>query len=224
MGEGALPFGVQGPENALTIDGARTIGLELAELAAASGRRLDHVVVQVGGGALAAATMAGLDDAWRAGAIAARPRYHAVQTDGAAPLARAGAVIAARASRLGLGSAMAWAVRHRDDVMWSWERTPRSVAGGLLDDETYDWAAVVDGVLSTGGTFPVLDDAALLAGRDRCRAAGIDASATGAAGLAAVGLVGAGTGETVAVLATGSAQPGGGAGSRTVGRPAVTSP
>jgi threonine synthase len=205
VAEGALPFGVQGPENALTLDGARTIGFELAERAAARARRLDHVVVQVGGGALAAATMAGLDEAWRAGALAARPRYHAVQTDGAAPLARAAEVVAARAARLGVGSAMAWAVRHRDEVMRPWERTPRSVAGGLLDDETYDWAAVVDGVLSTGGSFPVLDDAALLDGRDRCRAAGIDASPTGAAGLAALDRIPALPGETVAVIITGAA-------------------
>ena len=46
---GAVPFSVQGPENALCLDGGRTLGWELADAAA----DLDRVVVQVGGGALA---------------------------------------------------------------------------------------------------------------------------------------------------------------------------
>ena len=28
--------------------------------------------------------------------------------------------------------------------MWPWEEEPRSIATGILDDETYDWRAVVD--------------------------------------------------------------------------------
>ena len=47
---GAVPFSVQGPENALCLDGGRTIGWELAD----AGVDLDRVVVQVGGGAFAA--------------------------------------------------------------------------------------------------------------------------------------------------------------------------
>ncbi len=48
---GAIPFTVQGPENALALDGGRTIGWEIAEQATAP---LDRVFVQVGGGAFAA--------------------------------------------------------------------------------------------------------------------------------------------------------------------------
>jgi len=31
--------------------------------------------------------------------------------------------------------------------MWPWEETPRSVAHGILDDETYDWLAIVKGIM-----------------------------------------------------------------------------
>ena len=53
---GAVPFSVQGPENALCLDGGRTIGWELAD----AGVALDRVVVQVGGGAFATCTGWGL--------------------------------------------------------------------------------------------------------------------------------------------------------------------
>ncbi len=40
---GAVPFTVQGPENALCLDGGRTIGWEIAQQAASTGTRLDRV-------------------------------------------------------------------------------------------------------------------------------------------------------------------------------------
>jgi threonine synthase len=206
---GAIPFGVQGPDNAWALDGGRTIAFELAE-ASCSGRGLDHLVVQVGGGALAAATWSGLDLATRLGVLPRRPVLAAVQTAGAAPLARAGAVVAARAARHGLGAAMAWAVRHRSEVMWPWETEPRSVATGILDDETYDWAAVVDAVLSSGGTFEVVDDDALVAAnRLVLDHLGIAADETGTAGLAglAAGLDRIADGSAAAVLVTGARRP-----------------
>ena len=50
---GAIPFTVQGPENALCLDGGRTIGWEMLDQCAALGIELDRVFVQVGGGAFA---------------------------------------------------------------------------------------------------------------------------------------------------------------------------
>ena len=73
---GAVPFSVQGPENALCLDGGRTLGWELAD----AGVALDRVVAQVGGGALATCLGWG---------IGARVRLDAVQAEGCAPLARA---------------------------------------------------------------------------------------------------------------------------------------
>ena len=52
---GAIPFTVQGPENALALDGGRTIGWEIGEqLAEQRAGELDRIFVQVGGGAFAA--------------------------------------------------------------------------------------------------------------------------------------------------------------------------
>ena len=35
---------------------------------------------------------------------------------------------------------------HRSQFMWPWEEPPHSVASGILDDETYDWLAILRGV------------------------------------------------------------------------------
>jgi threonine synthase len=69
--------------------------------------------------------------------------------------------------------------------MWPWEEEPRSIAHGILDDETYDWLAVVEGMIATGG-HPVVVDEETLAGANTLarEATGIDVDHTGSAGLA----------------------------------------
>jgi threonine synthase len=75
--------------------------------------------------------------------------------------------------------------RRRSSFMWPWEGEPRSVAGGIVDDETYDWFAVVRAMLRTGGFPVVADEAGLRAANALGRATtGIDADPTGTAGLA----------------------------------------
>ena len=69
--------------------------------------------------------------------------------------------------------------------MWPWETTPHSIATGILDDETYDWLGVVDGMLATGGEPIVVSEARLEEANRRARAAtGIRVDHTGSAGLA----------------------------------------
>ena len=132
---GAIPFTVQGPENALCLDGGRTIGWELADAAT-----VDRVVVQVGGGALAACTGWGLGDA---------VRLDAVQSEGCAPLAAAWD----RASGLEFVEAAGrWA-----ELMTPWP-DPHSAADGILDDETYDWLGVLDVVRRSGGQVVVVPE------------------------------------------------------------------
>ena len=195
VARGALPFTCQGNENGLVIEGGQTLGWELASQLAARGAALDHLFIQVGGGALASATIAGLEEALALGVLPHMPRIHAVQTL-ASPLLRAYDRVVER----GIEEAIA----HRSQFMWPWETAPHSIATGILDDETYDWAAVLRGVLSTGGSVITVSEDDL---REANRIAGDGVSATGSAGLAgALSLQGGG--ESVGVLFTGASVAG----------------
>jgi hypothetical protein len=177
---GAVPFTVQGPENALCLDGGRTIGWELAD-----GTALDRVVVQVGGGALATCTGWGLGDS---------VRLDAVQTEGCAPLAAAWG----RAAVLGLAEAASrW-----EELMTPWP-DPRSAADGIIDDETYDWLGVLDVVRRSGGQVLVAPESAILEANEFGRTTGIPASVTGTAGLAPLLTNPPPPGESVAVIFSG---------------------
>ncbi|MBU3689807.1 MAG: hypothetical protein B7C54_06605 [Acidimicrobiales bacterium mtb01] len=171
VARGSIPFSVQGPENALCLDGGRTIGWEAAEQLNARGvSSLDAVYVQVGGGAFAASLSRGLAE----GGV--RAPLVAVQTAGCAPLARAW--------RIAHDSTQAWATDWTR-FMWPWEHEPTSLADGILDDETYDWVADFAQLESTGGRVVVAaEDDVVLAASLAPRAAGIPASPTGTAGVA----------------------------------------
>jgi len=107
-----------------------------------------------------------------------------------------------------LQAAVTYAATHRSEFMWPWEEEPHSIAHGILDDETYDWLAVVEGMLATGGVPLVVGEERLANANASARdETGIDVDPTGSSGLAgllalhAAGLVGAD--ERVAVLFTG---------------------
>jgi threonine synthase len=189
LATGALPFTCQGSENGLAIEGGETIGYEMVAGLAEAGAALDDVVVQVGGGALASAVAAAFAEAVTLGVLPRAPRLHAVQTEGAWPLKRAYDLIAARVPA-GCGSAQLRAVlrdaaRHRSSFMWPWESEPRSIASGLLDDETHDWLAVVEAMLATGGQPVVVsEDALARANALAIEVTGSPVDPTGSAGLA----------------------------------------
>ena len=175
---GALPFTCQGNLNGLAVEGGKTLGYELAS----SGVHLDRLIVQVGGGALASACVESLRDAAALGALSALPRVDTVQTAAAYPLKRAFDLVAERG---GTPAALSYAARHRSEFMWPWEHEPESIAHGILDDETYDWLAVVEGMLATGGTPIVVDEETLqLAHAVAHETTRIDVDPTGSAGLA----------------------------------------
>jgi threonine synthase len=227
VADGAIAFTCQGNQNGLAIEGGLTIGYEIADALRAAGQRLDHLVVQVGGGALASSVIQALVEAEALGVIDHVPRIHAVQTRNAHPLIRAYELVLAHLlERLGGGFAdardalrdavasgaadgeLSWIARHRSSFMWPWTPEPQSVATGILDDETYDWLAVVRGMLATGGSPVLVDEGTLLDANDLARTTtSIDADPTGTAGLAGLlrlrrrGEVH--TDETSAVLFTG---------------------
>ncbi|EJW10990.1 Threonine synthase [Rhodovulum sp. PH10] len=179
---GALPFGVQGPDNGLAVEGARTLAFEIAEFFARDATTSNNpgtLAVQVGGGALASALAQGFALAARAKVLSRAPRLLVVQTEGCAPLARA----VSRAD----GVDPAEAARARSRFMWPWEQTPTSLAHGILDDETYDWLEILKSIRSTGGAACVVDEETVAKAHALGRAhTGIDVSATGTAGLAGV--------------------------------------
>jgi threonine synthase len=188
--DGAIPFGVQGPDNALCLDGGRTIGWELSD--ATVNRGLDRVVVQVGGGAFAACL------AWGLGASV---RVDTVQTEGCAPLERAWR----RAQEARITTADAGA--HWDELMTAWDE-PHSAADGILDDETYDWLGVFEGMERSGGRPLVVPESAITAAHALAGRTGMPVSVTGSAGLAGL-LTAAGApapGERVAVIFSGAAR------------------
>ena len=134
--------------------------------------------MQVGGGALASACIHALREATALGALAAMPRIDTVQTEGAWPLKRAFDAVSRRGD-------LEYAARHRSEFMWPWEQTPHSIAHGILDDETYDWLAVVEGMLATGGTPVVVGEETLAAANALAlESTEIDVDPTGSAGLA----------------------------------------
>jgi len=204
---GAVPFCCQGSDNGLTIEGGATLAWEMAE--GVAGAPLDAVFVQVGGGALASAVVQGFAAARRAGAIDRLPAVFTVQTAGGYPLVRAydrlvarmlaswpegaepssssPASLAEALSRApaSLDAGMLFARAHRSQFMWPWETEPRSIAHGILDDETYDWAEVVEGMLRTGGRPVIVSEEQLREANEvGASATGIPADHTGTAGLA----------------------------------------
>ena len=174
---GAIPFGAQGTENGLAVEGGRTLAFEMAEKFNSIGVAPDALFVQVGGGALASALTQGFALACARGVLAKMPKVNAVQTASCAPLERAW-------NKLD-GLDLTEAAHHRSRFMWPWETTPASLASGILDDETYDWWAVVEGMRTSGGRPVVVDEDIIARARDLARRhTGIQASATGTAGLA----------------------------------------
>jgi threonine synthase len=173
--------------------------------------RIDAMFLQVGGGALASSIIQGFGDALAAGAIDRLPRFYTVQTVGAYPLKRAYDALAERIlARVPLvidqgfspasdeeradlmmnhpsiiDQELRYARTHRSEFMQPWEKPPRSIAHGILDDETYDWAAVVEGMLRTGGwPFVVNEDRLVDANLFARELTDLSVDHTGSAGLA----------------------------------------
>jgi threonine synthase len=104
--------------------------------------------------------------------------------------------------------ALRQAASHRSGYMRPWESEPKSIATGILDDETYDWLAVVEGMLRSGGRPVVVTEERLAEANELGQDAGFRVDATGSSGLAGLIDLRAGgvvrPGERVAVLFTGA--------------------
>ncbi len=192
--QGAVPFGCQGPDNGLTLDGGRTIGFELADQLGSAGA--EHIFVQVGGGALATGVSDGLAAGLDAGVIDAEPRLHAVQTEGAYPFARAYRLVFGETGdseqlarhlgqdQPGAQERISSAAADRSAYMRPWPEEPHSAAEGILDDETYDWQSVLRATVATGGWPIVATEIDILRANELSALTAVRADHTGTAGLA----------------------------------------
>jgi threonine synthase len=184
-----VPFTCQGPDNGLTIEGGETLGYELVSQAMHEGSWFDRIVVQAGGGALASSLVLAFEDAALLEVPERLPRIDTVQTANAHPLEHAYMRVRQRVghgrSPEAVVDAMTWARQHRSEVMEAWPSEPHSIASGIVDDEAYDWATVVAGMLATSGEPVLVSEETLQEANDLARdATGIAVSHTGSAGLA----------------------------------------
>lgn len=163
---GATAFSVQGTDTPTSIDGARTIGWEIADQI--PGPVADLTLwIQVGGGALATAVSTALADA----------TVYPVQAEGCAPLRRAW-------DQLRPDFDFDAAKADPTSFMWPWDE-PSSAATGILDDITYDWLPLARQTLRSGGEPVVASESAILEAGALARAhTDFDVSFTGTAGLA----------------------------------------
>jgi threonine synthase len=184
--QGATPFSVQSPFTATALDGGRTIGWELAEqLALARVEGTVSLLVQVGGGALAASVWRGLNDGIHEQWLSADPVLNTVQTEASAPLNRAWRLLREASDDREVQAENARI--HPDEYMWAWEHVGTSKATGILDDVTYDWLPVVEAMLASGGFPHVIPESLVEAGhRLATEEINIAADYTATAGLAAL--------------------------------------
>lgn len=97
--KGWVPFACAGNDNWTNIEGGATLGWELVMQLADRGERLDDVVLQVGGGALARAVAQAFEEARQLGLLEALPRIHLCQPEGGFPFVRAWLLFLAEIAR-----------------------------------------------------------------------------------------------------------------------------
>jgi threonine synthase len=86
---GAVPFCCSGRDNWSNIEGGRSLGYEAALQWPVLGGEPEHLVLQIGGGALARSVAQAFETLHSLGIVRKLPRIHACQTEGAFPFVRA---------------------------------------------------------------------------------------------------------------------------------------
>jgi len=100
---GAVPFCCSGRDNWSNIEGGRSLGYEAALQWPVLGGEPQHLVLQVGGGALARSVAQAFEILHSLGVVESLPRIHACQTEGAFPFVRAWLkLLAVAAKRAGM--------------------------------------------------------------------------------------------------------------------------
>jgi threonine synthase len=87
--QGWIPFACAGNDNWSNIEGGATLGWEMVMQLLDHSQKIDNVVIQVGGGALARSVAQALEEALQLGFIQVLPRIHVCQPAGGFPFVRA---------------------------------------------------------------------------------------------------------------------------------------
>lgn len=199
LNSGAVPFSCSGPDNWSNIEGGQTLCLELFAQSSLVKQKINSIVIQVGGGALASSAVKSIEELYSFNSINYLPSIFTVQTEGGFPLFRAYILIISDIARLnGIPCSFSMPVtkdihskadsfvqyfnknlsevldisafaklnyatdkvqqilkygvrKNMSKYMWAWEGEPHSIAHGILDDITYDWYKIIQGMLKTGG-------------------------------------------------------------------------
>ncbi len=198
LASGSVPFSCSGPDNWSNIEGGQTLCLELIAQASLIKQKIDAIVIQVGGGALASSAVKTIEEVYWAGSIDTMPVIHTVQTEGGYPLVRTYLIML---KEIAIKNNMECSLTIDDSdepilrnqaflkylnnnlqeilkiaefckanyttdkvqnifrdcaqnmkkYMWAWEGEPHSIAHGILDDTTYDWFKIMQGMFRSGG-------------------------------------------------------------------------
>jgi threonine synthase len=87
--QGWIPFACAGNDNWSNIEGGATLGWEMVMQLRECSEKIDSVVIQVGGGALARSVAQAFEEALQLGFISELPRIHTCQPEGGFPFVRA---------------------------------------------------------------------------------------------------------------------------------------
>ncbi|MBI4960516.1 MAG: pyridoxal-phosphate dependent enzyme [Desulfovibrio sp.] len=98
--DGAVPFCCSGRDNWSNIEGGRSLGYEAALQWRALAGEPGHLVLQIGGGALARSVAQAFETLHSLGILENLPRIHACQTEGAFPFVRAWLALLAETSKV----------------------------------------------------------------------------------------------------------------------------
>ena len=214
VASGAIPFCCQGSDNGLAIEGGQTLVYEMLDaldtrpldrlFIQVGGGALASACVRGLEEALAAGAIEGLPRIHAVQTEAVAPLARAWDRIALEVMRRLGSneygegvvldahdrpriasAIAGPAERRVVFDVIREAATRRSRYMWPWEVVSHSLAEGILDDETYDWLAVVEGMLLSGG-WPVLvrEEDVERANHLAHWSTGIDVCHTGSAGLA----------------------------------------
>lgn len=231
--KGWLPFTCSGNDNWSNIEGGETLAWEYISCLEEKGKRLDIIIIQVGGGALGRSVIEGWLEFYRLGMVGYLPEFYACQPEGGFPFVRAyylalkriaqhnGLTCNLHYERQGdprpeaakireysnsgqrqidqiiqfgrqnfgkpaIKKSLKYIRNNRQEFMWAWDAgSPHSQAEGILDDITYDWYYLLEGMLQSGGRAVVIPEKKIERAYELVRQkTQLKVSATGTAGLA----------------------------------------